>query len=645
MATTLNTNLYPPIFRQSFLPAFIYTETCRIYFSLSAYNTVEDLSSKVPVQIVVQDQLTNQNALSKQKYPNRIKLSQIYKDGTRETDDKYYIKLSPEDIEGGFQLNITYKVQLRFTGAEAANPSSKTAASIDKWLNENMGYFSQWSTSMLIYGISQPTLSLQNFSSSETTNFTTLQIPIVGYVSFEDKDKETLRSYRIYLYQGKNLLQDSGNIYTDKYQATNQINYMLKYNLQIGTTYTLRIQIVTENLYSFKSPQSFKFKITSNDDAEWDINFMPQADNDSGCIKLILDTSNPSEGDESEDSDVTVIYTFEEGIDSENTLAGTRPDLTPDENISSTDTVKFTNNAIDSTEDTLYLFLKGDLNNDLNLGTSFYIRRSSGRTDFTIWEDIDYVTIKDANVTKLIWTDFTVEPGVWYKYKLVRFNVTGRRTATLETENPLMVVPEDIFLVSNGKQLKVRFNPSIDNFSIRKADGMIETIGSAYPFIRRNGSLNYKTFNLSGTITAFMDIRQNLMQASKQDVYTSKTVDLYAQYNADNRINNFNDYIYERQFRQKIMDFLYADNIKLFKSIQEGNILVRLMDISLTPSATLGRLIYSFSCTAYEVAQCNFENYQKYDIMTGSYKPFFPQGDQSSNEVNSAMADYAIAAG
>jgi len=44
---------------------------------------------------------------------------------------------------------------------------------------------------------------------------------------------------------------------------------------------------------------------------------------------------------------------------------------------------------------------------------------------------------------------------------------------------------------------------------------------------------------------------------------------------------------------------LYKNNVKLFRSATEGNILVKLMDISFTPNITLHRHIYSFSCTAY----------------------------------------------
>jgi len=38
------------------------------------------------------------------------------------------------------------------------------------------------------------------------------------------------------------------------------------------------------------------------------------------------------------------------------------------------------------------------------------------------------------------------------------------------------------------------------------------------------------------------------------------------------------------------------------------------MNVSLTPNNTLGRLIYSFSCTLNEVDSCTFKNYNLYGI-------------------------------
>jgi hypothetical protein len=69
-----------------------------------------------------------------------------------------------------------------------------------------------------------------------------------------------------------------------------------------------------------------------------------------------------------------------------------------------------------------------------------------------------------------------------------------------------MINPEDIFLISNNKQLKIRFDPQISNYIIKRSESIIETIGSKYPFINRNGNMNYTTFSLSGTISYFSDI-------------------------------------------------------------------------------------------------------------------------------------------
>ena len=62
------------------------------------------------------------------------------------------------------------------------------------------------------------------------------------------------------------------------------------------------------------------------------------------------------------------------------------------------------------------------------------------------------------------------------------------------------------------------------------------------------------------------------------------------------------------------MDFLYKNQVKLFRSSTEGNILVKLTNISLTPKRELGRLLYSFSCTAVEIDEDNINNDIKYGI-------------------------------
>jgi hypothetical protein len=75
------------------------------------------------------------------------------------------------------------------------------------------------------------------------------------------------------------------------------------------------------------------------------------------------------------------------------------------------------------------------------------------------------------------------------------------------------------------------------------------------------------------------------------------------------------DFVGEKSYRDKVNEFLHDGQVKLFRSMQEGNFLVRLMDISFTPNQQLGRLIGSFQATAYQIADLTIENYFKYNIL------------------------------
>jgi hypothetical protein len=62
------------------------------------------------------------------------------------------------------------------------------------------------------------------------------------------------------------------------------------------------------------------------------------------------------------------------------------------------------------------------------------------------------------------------------------------------------------------------------------------------------------------------------------------------------------------------MNYLYDDVPKLFRSTPEGNILVRITDVNLTPKQDLARMIYDFSCTATEIGEASVENFKLYQI-------------------------------
>lgn len=276
--------------------------------------------------------------------------------------------------------------------------------------------------------------------------------------------------------------------------------------------------------------------------------------------------------------------------------------------------------------------LFANFNNNLEAGQialngeeidSLIIRRCSNRNNFIYWEDI--YTINDVegvvnNYTDFTFSDKTVESGIWYNYgiqpvsKNVRGNLLkGPREA---------VIYEDGFLVGEGgRQLKLRFNTSVGSFKKNIKESKVETIGGKYPFITRNANVNYREFSLSGIITQFMDKTEEFAPRAELFIdeefadgdvldMTSAYNDLYANYG----IGPMSNTVVEREFRKKVEEFLQDGKPKLFKSPTEGNLLVRIMDVSLSPNQTLGRLICDFSCSVVEVGEASLDNFDKYGI-------------------------------
>ena len=57
----------------------------------------------------------------------------------------------------------------------------------------------------------------------------------------------------------------------------------------------------------------------------------------------------------------------------------------------------------------------------------------------------------------------------------------------------------------------------------------------------------------------------------------------------------------EKDFKLAVLDFLHNKKPKLFRSCTEGNYAVMTMNSSLSPNDTLGRMLHTFNCTAYEI--------------------------------------------
>lgn len=538
----ININLYPPIV-DTYVPAFLVDsgtdkDICRIYFTLSKFNTISDIAN---VQITVRNQYTNLSVLDKSKYPSEIMLTSIQEDTGKTSDDRYYIELNKTDIQGGkFEINQYYKVQMRFTHIDAAEVSLIAPQAIDGWLAANINSFSEWSTVCLIRGISTPQLAVSGFTIENGEISWANYNPIIyGTLSFKNEEEtEKLKSYQIKLYdKNNNLLTNSGIQYTN----TNNFSYGLNYNFIAGTAYKFTIECTTMNLYSAIATYEFKTAIEENEIL--DFTFIADADEDNGRIMLTIKKSNITDG--------------------------------------------FTGELV--------------------------LRRTSNKTNFTIWEDLKTYKYTEATAIKETFNDMTIESGVWYKYYLQKRS-NGVVASTKYIRTPIMVIFDDMFLTTKDRQLKIKFNPTVSSFKRTIQESRTDTIGSQFPFVRINGNANYAQFQIGGLISFQID-ESNLF-TSIEELF-GKHLYLYTDYNNNHKITEANNIVYEKLFKDKVIEFLYSEQPKLFRSATEGNFIVKIMDVSFSPNATLGRRIVSFTATAYEVAECNIDNFKKYNILEG----------------------------
>ena len=543
----VNINLYPPVM-DTYTPAFlvgssdIQKNTCRVYFSISLYNSLNDIKN---AQVIVANQNTNLSVLDKSKYPCEIMLTDIKTDLTRVSDDKYYIEIKTSDIEEGFQINQYYKVQIRFTAAGAADVSLDTPQAIDSWLAANLSNFSEWSTVCLVRGISVPSLSISGFDiSADTTLWSLNNVDVVGKLTYADSaETDTLKSYQIKLYDINNqLLSDSGIIYSNAYSNINEFNYTFEYAFNEGESYYFTFEYETANMYT--ESNTYEFMVVQEGADKLEATLTAALDNINGCIALHIESDI---GQESFVGNIT-------------------------------------------------------------------IRRTSSESNFTIWEDVHTESFEENSKLDYTWYDYTIKSGVYYKYIAQRRSSIGNRGIAIHTEGePFMMLFDDMYLTGGDGQLNIRFDPSVSSFKRTVSESRTDTIGSKYPYIKRNGYVEYRQFPIGGTITHLMD--PSHLITSREEIFRD-SLDNYTEFNKDKnvRIDDFNDWTYEREFREKVMDFLYANKVRLFRSATEGNILVKIMDINLTPNSTLGRRIYSFTATAYEVDAATIKNYDKYGI-------------------------------
>lgn len=573
MATVINT-LFPPICN-TFMNAFPNTTDAVVYFSLSPFNSSTEIKH---VHISVVNQLNNENAIAI-KHPSGVLFSDLNYDTKA---GMYYVTIPVTDIDGNvFNINQFYKVQLRFDSCNwdniDGNDIPNTEKKVTNYLLNYQQYFSEWSSVCLIRPILQPSIFVKTFEiyqeaagSSKVPSYNKGIIPIVGNMSFGDgsqNETETMQSYQIKILSenGREVLQTYPTIYTGDNLDPNVINYKIdlqKLDITDSSQFKLEIIGITRNQYT--CTKTYDFQISDFLEEE---KFNPilkvEMDNENGIAKVHVTNK------------------------SEQTLFGT-----------------------------------------------VYVKRSSSLDNFKTVENI-YAAKIAGNLDVTI-EDNTVSSLVWYQYSAQFENSAGAFTPV---KNSQVFLPEfyDAILSRGEKQYNIKYNYTVSNMKPVVNRAKIDTLGGRYPKFAENAILNYKQFSIKGMISAEADAYQKFLE--KKKVYSGNLNNYYSAYKENSGIkdlarNDFqewikdtsrdypqsnmvgdtsyrflttteNDWMWEREFREELVEWLNDGEPKLYRSMPEGSMVVMLTDVNLTPMQGRSRLNWDFTATVYEIAEAD----------------------------------------
>jgi len=261
----------------------------------------------------------------------------------------------------------------------------------------------------------------------------------------------------------------------------------------------------------------------------------------------------------------------------------------------------------------------------------------------------------------VVFRDFTIEQGKTYIYRVRRYNLYNIYSDPIDSEK-IYADFDDMFIYDGKRQLRVEFNPQMSSFKTQLAESRSETIGGKYPFFFRNARVGYKIFPVSGLISMQMDeselfttyeeiLRTDYSRRRGTSSNSGIGAKLYGEEgypdNHDNEIQyteeapaaddeekdevSYTDnlthakwakdlidenFASERLFKLKVLDWLNDGKVKLIRTPGEGNYLVRLMDVSLTPNTVVGRMLHTFNATAYECAPFEYNAMVAHGIIT-----------------------------
>ena len=543
---------------------------------------------------------------------------------------RYCIYISSNDLKKNYQFEINTPMQIAIAALSdqidnknnllsVKNDEEKT---VKDWFNNYLSLHSSFSESGIRYAITKLNFNLWgNLSIEEAqspSNFKTL----TPFSPIGVNDIQSLTEpFRL-----------GGQITYAKYEANSNIQ-----EIDYLSWYQIKIRDISD-----------PFNIINLAIPELDYQLYPERYLDSDRRSFVLTIDNHS-FKESSSYDLTVLYCTSQGYlgttsyllrygGIQNELEDANLDISFTEDLRATSIPEKGYIRLEATlSEPKDVLLKG------SIFTYEFYRAEAKNAALVNWVKVGKQV--GAFRKEIIYEDVSAEVGIpyWYKIRVcTEQDLKLKRVAEKdnvkvisngeekETSGTLLML-DNIFLITKDLMLKVIYNPKVESFKANILDVVSATLGGEYPFIRRNGRQKYRTFNLSGLISCRhecedlffrediidWDSRTNLTSIPNNDFSNSlfiKDASIFTRYyKADyNLSEDQRNLLYEKMYRDQVIDFLQKDQVILYKSATEGNIFVRLTNVNLTPETSLGRAIWSFTAQATEVEAATGATYLKY---------------------------------
>ena len=227
-------------------------------------------------------------------------------------------------------------------------------------------------------------------------------------------------------------------------------------------------------------------------------------------------------------------------------------------------------------------------NTSLGVG-DYVISRASNEDNYQSWIELLRFNLSTTVNNAHLCDDFTVVQGVRYRYGLQKISKGGTYSKRIQAvyyqceadekenqqvESSLPVDFEDAYLFDGERQLRIRYNPKVASFKSTILESKVDTLGGKYPFIFRNGNVEYKEFSISGLVSYYMDNEEFFISKNnigftdvdpgREMTESQQIVFGYSPYST--QLDSQNIFM-ERQFKIEVLNWLNNGKVKLILQV------------------------------------------------------------------------------